>query len=695
MSAWWFVAASAFGAAGVLALSARRPDSARRIDPSISLPRPGTLAVLDATTLLARTRTLPLATRIAELSGFDRANWTASGNPLLERYAEFVQRLPASESHHHAHPGGLLTHGLECAALALEARHGRMLPPGASAEAINGGRHRWSYAVLVAALLHDIAKPLADLEITLIGADGTERRWQPLAGPMAECAAARYVVDFRDPGARDYGAHQRLAVLLMQRLVPQPALAWLADDAGVMEALAGYLSGAERGPLAELVTDADRESVRRNLLSGPRTRFAGARAVPLTERIMQALRRLLDDRSALPLNRKGAVGWVYDGSLWIAAKTCAGQVRGCLDAHEQRLDGAAGIPADNTRLFDTWQEYAALVPNPATGLSVWNVIVHGADGTALHRGVLQVLRFPLDRLYADPARYPAPFDGHVEAVQRAAPTDSAESVAQDQPSSGASDRLSPATSAAVALLDAHPCSAPHGEALQADALTIVARELQVTLAPLVEADTLDAGDSAAAAAADAGPPVDTVPRMRLLVRPGNDGPLRPKLARDEPLAPALPKLPPLPGDAAPKEATPLAHLFMHWIAGGVADGSLAYNTANSMVHFVSEGLLLVSPKVFRHFEALVQSGTVEDTDGLLQGITWNAAQNALAKSGWLYAAQPGNRHAVTYDVLVQGKEVRSTVTGFLVQEPIRWLSPLPRPNPYLLARSAQPAKAHA
>ncbi|MBE1189225.1 TraI domain-containing protein, partial [Escherichia coli] len=31
----------------------------------------------------------------------------------LANYAELVQQLPASENHHHAHPGGMIDHGLE------------------------------------------------------------------------------------------------------------------------------------------------------------------------------------------------------------------------------------------------------------------------------------------------------------------------------------------------------------------------------------------------------------------------------------------------------------------------------------------------------------------------------------------------------------------------------------------------------
>jgi hypothetical protein len=50
----------------------------------------------------------------------------------LERYAELVQQFPASESHHHAYPGGMLDHGLEIVAYALKLRQSHLLPVGDS-----------------------------------------------------------------------------------------------------------------------------------------------------------------------------------------------------------------------------------------------------------------------------------------------------------------------------------------------------------------------------------------------------------------------------------------------------------------------------------------------------------------------------------------------------------------------------------
>jgi len=304
--------------------------------------------------------------------------------------------------------------------------------------------------------------------------------------------------------------------------------------------------------------------------------------------------------------------------------------------------------------------------------------VIGADDEPLHKGVLQVLRFPLDKLYRDSSDYPKTFGGRIES---AAPGEEASS---STPISNV-----PRNEPDVAVMDV--ASMSHVETTQADSALIATAGDEPPESHVSNEEALDPADSANASESDdgAGAQQKTVPRMQLLVKPGAlPEPLHPKPKAGEPLVPAEPKLPPIPGETTDvKPAKPLAQLFMNWLAQGISDGSVTYNTATSVAHFVAEGMLLVSPKVFQQFEELVKSGVVTDSDGLLTDKTWKEVQNAVAKSGWLYALQPGNRHAVTYDVLAQGKAMRATVTGFLVQAPERWLSPLPRSNPYLLARS--------
>ncbi|MFU4242221.1 TraI domain-containing protein, partial [Pseudomonas aeruginosa] len=62
----------------------------------------------------------------------------------LANYAELVQQLPASENHHHAHPGGMIDHGLEIVAYALKVRQTYLLPIGAAPESQSAQAEAWS-----------------------------------------------------------------------------------------------------------------------------------------------------------------------------------------------------------------------------------------------------------------------------------------------------------------------------------------------------------------------------------------------------------------------------------------------------------------------------------------------------------------------------------------------------------------------
>ena len=94
-------------------------------------------------------------------------------------------------------------------------------------------------------------------------------------------------------------------------------------------------------------------SVAHNLQHGPRERFATATSVPLIERLMSTIRSMLAQGTALPLNRDGAAGWVFDGAIYFVAKRLADAVREQIQKEEP--EDAAGVPGPNKndRLFDT------------------------------------------------------------------------------------------------------------------------------------------------------------------------------------------------------------------------------------------------------------------------------------------------------------------------------------------------------
>lgn len=367
-----------------------------------AIPSDGRLPVAPGKALLSPHQATLDSTR--SLIGVPDSHWDRLYRPMFEALAGFVQQLPASEAHHHAGPGGLLSHALEVALEAMKLRRGALLPPGASAEELARLQDVWTYACVSAALLHDVGKPLADQRVTLFGADHAPLgQWNPTDGPMGQ-PARYYRVEF--VARRRYRRHERLSPLLAGHIVPVEGLRWLVGEPEAMDAWLATLQGdyEEAGPLGAIVSRADGLSVARDLSGGNRVRMSTARTKPLADRLLTALRHLLAQEE-LPLNRRGAAGFLVGEDLWLVSKRV-------LDAIKEHLarEGQTGIPSRNDRLMDELQQHGLLIPNDEQ--AIWTCEVRIGDWA--HR--LTLLRLEASTVWPDPERRPAPLDGSVTPV---------------------------------------------------------------------------------------------------------------------------------------------------------------------------------------------------------------------------------------------------------------------------------------
>lgn len=382
----------------------------------------GWYRVMPSTELLHCVGGDDLIRRIAKVSRLSPTVFERDLQPLLLRYAEFVQLMPASESHHHANAGGLLAHTLEVLLYAMTFRNGYLLPRGASAEVIDAERDFWTYAVFMAALLHDVGKPISDLRIQMRRKGISDPiLWVPLGGSLVECGAMEYHIGFTPKAQRDYSAHSKLGMTLLQKLAPTSTLSFLSRAPSVLQELNQYLVGDGRdSAIAEIIKRADQESTKRNLASGSRSRLDTATSVPLVEQLMASIRGMLKQGTYLPLNRDGSAGWVFGDSIWFVAKRLADGVRDYIKKHA--ADDADGIPGEskNDRLFDTWQEYGCIMQNPQTGQAIWYVMVQGLDaqGQEAYRHRLSVLRFPLAKIWDSADQFPPQMMGSIEVLSK-------------------------------------------------------------------------------------------------------------------------------------------------------------------------------------------------------------------------------------------------------------------------------------
>lgn len=213
----------------------------------------GEYPVLGAARLLDRTGAAQIIEVMRTKVGFPRALFDGGVLPLLHAHAEFVQMLPALTPRRGEEAGGLLLHGLEAASSALDFRRGQILPRGAPPEAIGEQHHRWTYAVLVAALLHESESPFARLRVFLRRHGGEPQTWLPLMGALSSRETSSYRWEVAT-SPEDEAGRKQLALLLFDRCVPIGMIEWLSADAELVRELLRHLGGeaGERGVLREL-----------------------------------------------------------------------------------------------------------------------------------------------------------------------------------------------------------------------------------------------------------------------------------------------------------------------------------------------------------------------------------------------------------------------------------------------------------
>jgi integrating conjugative element relaxase (TIGR03760 family) len=555
--------------------------------------------------------------QIAAITSFPPEHYRSLVLDIIKRYAGFVQRLPASEAHHHSGLGGMLDHGLDVVLQALLIRRGKLLPVGAEPERIGKVHDLWTYAVFTAAVLHDIGKPAVDQEVMLFDAHGrTLGPWDPWSGPMSRVAHCHgYAVQFRR--GRRHRFHERAAPLLVHHVLPDRGLAWLASDQELFGAWLATISGDMdvAGPLGEIIRQADGLSVARNLGAGDAVRAVSGPTKALWERLLTGLRYLILE-GELPLNRNGAAGWLVGDDLWLVSKRAIDTLRAHLG-----VEGHTGIPSKNERIYDTLQEHGVL--EPCGDRAIWRATVAGAGWS--HD--LTLIRIRAQRIWPQIEDRPEPFEGSV--------------TPQDVTGSGSETNTSDA--------EAHPeASGSDGYAVPAVGPSVPSDPDDAFAGlPLPDATPGDVGSTPAANIDEVAAPATSV---------GTDPPAT---HRHTPLS------------QSDNASMDLGRQFLNWLQAELTHRRLAVNSVQARVHVVAEGVLLISPVIFRDF-----AGNVPDAG------TWEHVQKRFLKLK-LHVKRPDGTNVHRYRVT--GERRQSVIKGILIEDAgqVFGSAPRPDPNPHL------------
>lgn len=571
------------------------------------------LPITNAVVLLAAPHRQAMIRQLADLVSCPKSDFESLYLGALKNYAQLVQELPASEAHHHAGRGGMLDHGLETVVRALTLRRGHMLPPDATPEEQNAKQDVWAYGIFTAALLHDIGKPLADQQVALVSESGkVVAIWNPWSGPMDDDYAGYRTAFVRN---RDYGLHERVAPLLVHQVVPSIGMAWLTNERPLLNVWLAAIQGdiGEADIVGQIIKEADQHSVAQNLVGAEgKVQLVTTQVKSLTERLVAGLRHLVDE-GKLPLNRRGAGGWCDGSDIWLVSKRTLDDLRTHMIS-----EGQTGIPHRNDRLMDELQQNGILT-STHDERAIWKATVSLEDGWSQS---LTLLRIPITKLWPNDGSQPAIMDGQVTPDNEPA-TAVADNAAETAPVE-ATTTATPATNADNSA-DSAPKAPATANSADLDALPLppgVDGLEDLPLPPLESAVVTSNAD-------DGQEDVAVTTRLATAKVPGTTSAIATPIETAEAVQPTKDLAETIDKDAGSE--------FIAWLVSGITEYKMEINTAKARVHIVDEGLLLVSPVIFKDFNA----------------ISWGNAQkrflklNKHTKNGdlnvWHYAVRGGTR----------------------------------------------------
>ncbi len=547
---------------------------------------------------------------IQSIVGLEKRFWNHLYLQTMINLAEYVQGLPASEAHHHSDVGGLLQHTLETTLNALRIRRGKLLPPNADAETVTRLKDLWTYAVFTGAIGHDLGKPITDIAVKLYDNKGVGRDWSPFKGSMRSTGARRYSIEYRRN--RSYAAHGRSSVLYVHYIIPVTGLEWLASNSDVFFYWINLITGHEEesGIIGSIIHEADKASVAGNL-AGDQTAVAPAANTsrkPLYQRIVTSLRYQID-QGHLPLNRDGAAGWIKDGALWVVVKRALDQVR-----DHMAQEGQTGIPARNDRIMDELQQFGVL--KPCNNKAVWKCRVFGPQWVKAHE--LTMLCIPVEKLWPGEDAAPDEFDGSITPVAA-----SGDTVNDISPEVAIESNQKPS-----AAIQENPkiSQPPAPENAEQGPLT------QAVISPAAQPEP---------------PTID----FQVLASGGKEPPA-PKPDSDKPESITHQSNPdPVSADssAGTEQKTSAGTDFLEWLRDGLHQRRFPVNDVNARIHMTKEGLLLVSPAIFKQFERK----------------NWSYVQKKFTR---LKLHERSSNGKNIHEFLVSGQRKSGLLKGFLIAD---------------------------
>ena len=586
---------------------------------------PGILPVLSVDKLI-RAHTGHI-TSLKELAGLSEPNFDRLYKISIHNFARLVQLLPASEAHHHASPGGMLAHTLDVCVIALKKRRSYVLSTSNNAEDVSAEQDIWTYSIFLAALCHDLAKPIVDQTIDIYDLNHKAHLWTPWSHFIDE-QGQWYTCQF--VRNRKYKLHEKTSPLLINKVIPSYGIAWLSSNQTIFMQWLATISGDHENSLSigEIISFADSKSVANNLGAESNHVIASATKVkPFHEKMLTALRFLLLE-GELPINRNGAAGWIKGDDCWLVSKRTIDAIRDQL-SHE----GHAGLPSKNGRMYDILQEHAIL--SPCGDKAIWKVAISGEDWS----NELTVIKIPVSKIWANHTNRPDDFQGTVivsekEYIENEAIKNTVSPDKTKEATKVYSDENYPDTNATeLSNFSEHQ-----------DKITNAINISSFLPSPIEDEHEIAHDENQT-------------------IRDNNNQP-----AKEEKIV--------LKKNTKKAQSEALSHKtcdvqFFEWLQDGVLSGKIKTNAAKARIHVVIDGVIVVTPGVFQDFSESTQ-----------HKFNWKETQKSVLKQK-LHSRDDKGLNVIKYEVKGQSRITR--INTILFNNPVLIFgdSKPPSQNPHL------------
>ena len=492
-------------------------------------------------------------------------------------YAMYCQDLPASESYHHAGKRGLLLHSLDVAIYAMRIRRNFILPPNTAPEDVIHREIVWVYGVFLCALLHDSGK-INDVEIELFEPDSEPTKWSIALGPITQPYRCRYLAE------RQYTTHQYTGHSLLGHVLSHDAMLAISSDRALYQTMVEYLSGHKNpdNVISQIVIQADASSVAQDLgadKEGINLAAEKARGAPtsLASQLRLTLSHLLE-KGTIPLNKKGAEGFVDGEHIYLMSKPIADRIRTALLER-----GITSVPQSNSKLFNELQQHNLIRPNEQD-LAIWKCEVFLSEQDWKKTFTFICVHWPS----LLPEGKLEQIKGHIEVIENQDSPGSKEAGACDK------EKETAPISKASPEIETTDSRAPQKEEINEDLMKFMTSLNEPASQPVDTKNVVSEPVSQAVATVKE----DSEPEMTLSFdemnkeKDGVEDALE-ALKKEHILLKEI--------DLRRVKGAELGIAFCDWIDAVLKGGVHKVNQQDAMFHRVEQGLFVVSPTAFRTF----------------------------------------------------------------------------------------------